>query len=165
MYKKNPIKGNYRELLKHIKINNPSSEDIALDYDILKGDYSVIKDNMDILPDEVQKALDFIFCKSEESMGNKDRQFLFKVKKGIEKSQTLKGQVKIILFRLVHLGYAEELPLSHLKLGSDLERIEEEHQKSFPVLVSSERTEKNDPFLQVLNAVRKELMQNSEFRE
>jgi hypothetical protein len=163
MYEKNPIKGNYRELLKHIKINKSSPEDIALDYDILKGDYSVIKDNIDLLPDEVQEALEIIFHKK---IKNKDLQFLHKVKRGIEKSQTLQGHIKTILFRLIHLGYSETLPLSRFGLNfSDLERVKIDRKNALPVLVPSEMTDERDPFLQVLNEVREELMQNSEKRE
>ena len=136
MYEKNNKEGDYSSVLDHIFVEREDPCDINQDFDIMRGDYSVIKEHLNLLPEEVQKALEFLFCKPK--LVNKDRQFLYKILKGIKKATTIKGQLKLILNRIISPSTSNKLPLSYFSLNGGLNRIQEMRKKHIPIKYEEE---------------------------
>ena len=160
LYQNNVATADYSSVKDHCRDDRPQKydEEAVSDFDIVRGKYSMIENNLDILPEEIQEALAFVFLKDKKTNG--DKVFLCKVKKSIEDSQGFKGQIHGILDKVRKRSDGKVLPLTRFPtLNGELKAIQKEQkdrEDSLPVLIPKDRTEENDPFLRVFHEARAE---------
>ncbi len=137
-----------------IQVARKEPQETVADYDILKGDYSKILENIDQLPKEIQEVLGFIFCKSKKT--REDQFFLCKIKSVLDASKEFKQRMKYWFYKSVDRVNGQEIPIKCFSFNGEIEKMKKNREKSLPVFVPSARTEENDHFLRVFHEAREE---------
>lgn len=128
---------------------NGSEGTNIIGYDINRGDYSKIEENMERLPEEIQEVLKFVFCKSEKT--REDLYFFYKIKKVLDELGEIKQRLRYYFYKIVDRNKGqepenpEEIPIQCFSFKGELDDIKKERKTYLPQLsiLSGEEVKKS----------------------